>query len=323
MTSLIHLSDLAGDSDLQQSLQGGAVSIGNFDGVHLGHRALLERVRRQADRVGGKAIAIVMDPHPASVLRPHGAPPSLTALPRRAELMTDLGIDHLLVCEATREFLNQTAEAFFQRLIVEQLSAKAIIEGPNFFFGRDRAGNTTRLKELADERQIDVEIVVPSVRDDRMVSSSRIREAIASGDLPLANQMLGSRYRLTGSVATGEQRGRTLGFPTANLDGVQTLLPEHGVYAALASVEGSDEPTNQPAAVHIGPNPTFNDRQETKIEAHLLDYEGDLYGKMLSLTLVSQVRGVQRFVDASALKQQLQIDLQTVRETVSSLPSRP
>jgi riboflavin kinase/FMN adenylyltransferase len=322
MTSLIHLSDLAGDSDLHQSLQGGAVSIGNFDGVHLGHRALLERVRWHAQRVGGKAIAIVMDPHPASVLRPHGAPPSLTSLARRAELMSSSGIDHLLVCEATRDFLNQTAEEFFQRLIVEQLSAKAIIEGPNFFFGRDRAGNTTRLKELAAERQIDVEIVVPSVRDERMVSSSRIREAIASGDIVLANQMLGSRYRLTGVVTTGEQRGRTLGFPTANLGGVKTLLPEHGVYAALTCAEGCEGPTNHPTAVHIGPNPTFNDHQETKIEAHLLDYDGDLYGKSLSLTLVSQVRGVIKFADASALKQQLQIDLQTVRETVSSLQSR-
>lgn len=322
MTSLIHLSDLAGDSGLHQSLQGGAVSIGNFDGVHLGHRVLLERVRWHARRVGGKAIAMVMDPHPASVLRPHGAPPSLTSLtslPRRAELMSESGIDCLLVCEATREFLNQTAEEFFQRLIVEQLSVSAIIEGPNFFFGRDRAGNTTRLKELAAERQIDVEIVLPSVRDERLVSSSRIREAIASGDISLANQMLGSRYRLTGVVTTGEQRGRTLGFPTANLDDVQTLLPEHGVYAALACAEGCGGPTNHLAAVHIGPNPTFNERQETKIEAHLLDYDGDLYGKPLSLTLVKQVRGVIKFADASALKQQLQTDLRMVRETVSSL----
>ncbi|WDQ18307.1 bifunctional riboflavin kinase/FAD synthetase [Rhodopirellula sp. P2] len=321
MTSLIHLSDLAGDPDLHQSLQGGAISIGNFDGVHLGHRALLDRVRQHAERVGGKAIAIVMDPHPASVLRPHGAPPKLTTLPRRAELMSELGIDHLLVCEATREFLNQTAEEFFQRLIVEQLSGKAIIEGPNFFFGRDRAGNTTRLKELAEERQIDVEIVVPSVRDERLVSSSRVREAIASGDIPLANQMLGSQYCLTGTVTTGEQRGRTLGFPTANLSGVETLIPEHGVYAAMACWEETDGRTRHPAAVHIGPNPTFDERQETKIEAHLLDYDGDLYGKVLTLTLVSQVRSVQKFASVSALKQQLQLDLQTVRETVSSLPS--
>lgn len=318
MTSLIHLSELAGNSDLQESLRGGAVSIGNFDGVHSGHRALLKRVRHHADRVGGKAITIVMDPHPAEVLRPHGAPPKLTTLPRRAELMAESSVDALLVCEASKEFLNQTAEEFFEKLVVEQLAAKAIIEGPNFFFGRDRAGDTTRLKELAGQRSIDVEIVVPSVRDDRMVSSSRIREAIASGDLELANQMLGSRYELTGIVGRGEQRGRKLGFPTANLENVETLIPEHGVYAALAQVRGQ----TLSAAVHIGPNPTFDDRKETKIEAHLLDYDADLYGKMLTLSLVRQIRGIQKFASPDALQQQLQSDLQTVRETVSSLPQR-
>ncbi|MCC9644061.1 bifunctional riboflavin kinase/FAD synthetase [Rhodopirellula sp. JC740] len=318
MTSLIHLSELAGNSDLQNSLRGGAVSIGNFDGVHLGHRVLLKRVRHHADRVGGKAIAIVMDPHPAEVLRPHGAPPKLTTLPRRAELMAESSVDALLVCKASKEFLNQTAEEFFERLVVEQLAAKAIIEGPNFFFGRDRAGDTTRLKELAGQRGIDVEIVVPSVQDDRMVSSSRIREAIASGDLELANQMLGSRYELTGVVGKGEQRGRKLGFPTANLEDVATLIPEHGVYAAVAKIDDQ----SLAAAVHIGPNPTFDDRKETKIEAHLLDYDADLYGKMLTLSLVRQIRGIQKFASPAALQQQLQSDLQTVRETVSSLPQR-
>jgi len=317
MTQLIRLDQMVTDPTQLKRLQGGAISIGNFDGVHLGHRELLRHVRREADRLAGPSIAIVLDPHPASVLRPHGAPPALTALPRRAELMTAVGIDFLLVCEATRDFLNQTADEFFQSLVVDTLAGRALVEGPNFFFGRDRTGNVTRLKELCDEQNIQLTIVDPSVRDDRMVSSSRIREAIASGEIVLANEMLGAIYRLTGTVVSGEGRGRQLGFPTANLISIGELLPDNGVYAGRALMADGEI---RVAAIHIGPNPTFDEEKKTKVEVHLLDYDGGLYDQRLTVELIGRVREIKKFPSASELITQMRIDLDQVRRIVPSSP---
>jgi riboflavin kinase/FMN adenylyltransferase len=314
MTRLVRLAELAENSDLKERLREGAISIGNFDGVHLGHQELLRKVRSFADEVDGPAIAVVMDPHPASVLRPHGAPPALTTLPRRAELMSRVGIDFLLVCEATREFLNQTAEEFFKSLLVETLHAKAIVEGPNFFFGRDRTGNVARLSELCSEHSIELTIVEPSVREDRMVSSSRVREAIADGEIELAKEMLGSRYQLTGRVVQGAGRGRTLGFPTANLGDIESMLPGDGVYGGIARLSNGQR---QLAAIHIGPNPTFDDARKTKIEVHLLDYDGDLYQQELIVEMIFQVRGVHQFADADSLILQLKQDLLSIRDRIN------
>ncbi|TWT89524.1 bifunctional riboflavin kinase/FAD synthetase [Neorhodopirellula pilleata] len=317
MTQLIRLDQVVSDPAQQKRLRGGAISIGNFDGVHLGHQELLRHVRREADRLAGPAIAIVLDPHPASVLRPHGAPPALTALPRRAELMTAIGIDYLLVCEATRNFLNQTADEFFHSLIVDTLAGQALVEGPNFFFGRDRTGNVTRLRELCEAHDIQLTIVEPSVRDDRLVSSSRIREAIASGEIALANEMLGSIYRVSGKVASGEGRGRQLGFPTANLVSIAEMLPENGVYAGRALTADGGQ---RIAAIHIGPNPTFDEKNKTKVEVHLLDYDGGLYDQILTVELIHRVREVRKFADASELVAQMKKDLTEVRHIVSSSP---
>lgn len=315
MTELIRLDQIVSDPAQQNRLRGGAISIGNFDGVHLGHQELLRHVRREGDRLVGPTMAIVLDPHPASVLRPHGAPPALTALPRRAELMTAVGIDFLLVCEATRDFLNQTADEFFQSLVVDMLDGRALVEGPNFFFGRDRTGNVVRLQELCDVQNIQLTIVEPSVRDDRMVSSSRIREAIASGEIALANEMLGSVYRITGTVAAGEGRGRQLGFPTANLVAIAEMLPGNGVYAGRALMaDGS----NRIAAIHIGPNPTFDEVNKTKVEVHLLDYDGGLYDQIMTVELFRQVREVRKFPGVSELVAQMEMDLKQIRRLVPS-----
>lgn len=316
MTQLVRLAEFNDDSKLSNRLVGGAISIGNFDGVHSGHRELLRHVRRFADSVGGPSVAVVMDPHPASVLRPHGAPPTLTSLARRAELMSGVGVDYLLVCEATKTFLNQTAEAFFETLVVQTLRAKSVVEGPNFFFGRDRTGNVTRLRELCDEQNIQLTVVEPSVRDERMVSSSRVREAIAAGRIELANEMLGSNYQIGGTVTSGEGRGRKLGFPTANLQSISEMLPLHGVYGGIAKVNGSPD---RIAAIHIGPNPTFDQDRKTKVEIHLLDYDGDLYGKNIVVELIQHVRDVEKFDGADALISQMNRDLRRIRDTIKPL----
>lgn len=320
MTRLVRLAELSDNAELRNRLRGGAISIGNFDGVHLGHQELLREVRTHARRVDGPAIAIVMDPHPASVLRPHGAPPALTTLPRRAELMSSVGIDFLLACEATRDFLNQTAEEFFQSLVINTLRAKSIVEGPNFFFGRDRAGNVTRLGELCSAESIELKIVEPSVRDDRMVSSSRVREAIAIGDVELAGEMLGTPYRIAGNVGRGERRGRELGFPTANLIDIAEMLPSDGVYGGMVRVGSTNKGQgfDRPAAIHIGPNPTFDESRNTKVEVHLLDYDGDLYGQNLAVDMMVKVRDVKKFAGPEQLISQMNQDLQSIRDRIPS-----
>lgn len=316
------LDDLGTHPEIRDRVKQGAVSIGNFDGVHVGHRELLARVRIAADRVGGPAVVVVLDPHPAAVLRPHSAPARLTTIPRRATLMSELGIDVLVVCPATLEFLNRTADEFFELLVSDRLQAKTVVEGPNFFFGRDRGGDVNRLRLLCEQTGKSLEIVDPRMEEERMVSSSRIREAISAGQIRTANAMLQSTYQVTGRVAAGAGRGRTLGFPTANLVDIETLIPGHGVYAAHVSGEQVHAPGNDTrpllAAVHVGPNPTFDDEQRTKVEVHCLDYDGDLYGETLTVHWLDQIRGVEKFASAEALALQIRRDIAAVRNLAAN-----
>jgi len=315
--------DLEPSRQRPRSVRGGAVSIGNFDGVHVGHRELLSRTLANADAVGGPAIAVVLDPHPASVLRPHSAPARLTTIERRAELMSDVGIDFLVVCPIDLKFLDRTAEEFFQFLISDRLRARTMVEGPNFFFGRDRGGNVSVLADLCRRANMDLEIVEPRIEEGRMVSSSRIREAIAAGRIEAANEMLQSSYEITGTVIRGEGRGRTIGFPTANLSGIDTLLPGHGVYAARAFVADAASQQGEtgksiaiPAAVHVGPNPTFDDQQRTKVEVHCLDYDADLYGRRLTVQWIARIREITKFDSAESLVDQLRRDVESVRKLI-------
>ncbi len=320
------LDELETNPEVQNRVKQGAVSIGNFDGVHVGHRELLGRVRAAADRVGGPAVVVVLDPHPATVLRPHSAPARLTTIPRRAELMGELGMDVLVVCPASLEFLNRTADEFFELLIAVRLRAQSVVEGPNFFFGRDRGGDINRLRQLCQRSGKSVEIVEPRLEEQRMVSSSRIREAISAGQMRAANAMLQSTYQVTGRVARGAGRGRTLGFPTANLVDLATLVPGHGVYAAhvsgesLSGNEQSDPP--QLAAVHVGPNPTFDDEQRTKVEVHCLDYDGDLYDQTVTVHWLDQIRGIKKFDNADALAAQISRDVAAIRSLASETKLR-
>ncbi|WP_236621466.1 bifunctional riboflavin kinase/FAD synthetase [Rhodopirellula sallentina] len=311
----------AADAPERPSVSHGAVSIGNFDGVHAGHRELLARTRANADAVGGPAVVVVLDPHPASVLRPHSAPTRLTTIERRAELMSEIGIDTLVVCPVSIEFLNRTANDFFDYLIVQRLQAKAVVEGPNFFFGRDRGGDVHVLKDLCEQSGMRLEVVHPRIDDGRLISSSRIREAISAGQIEFANTMLQSNYRISGRVTTGERRGRQIGFPTANLTGIQTLVPDNGVYAAKVTIGGSNEVSGDSgrelrAAVHVGPNPTFDEERRTKVEVHCLDYDGDLYDRELTVEWIARIRPIEKFTDVDALKQQLHRDVARVREII-------
>lgn len=296
-------------------LLGGAISIGNFDGVHRGHAALVVRLRAMADRIGGPAVAVTFDPPPASLLRPEKLPPQLTTITRREELLRRCGVDGVVVIRTTRALLQQSPEIFFQTLVAGSLQARGIVEGPNFFFGRDRAGNPTMLRRLCDQSAIQCEIAEPATIGDRMVSSTRVRQLLADGEVAQAGQLLTALYRLSGIVISGAGRGRLLGFPTANLGEIATLVPGAGVYACWAMVDG--RPIG--AAVNIGPNPTFDEAQH-KVEVHLLDFAGDLYGRSITIDFVSRVRPVKQFSSGQSLQQQLSTDLIEIRQVLAANP---
>jgi riboflavin kinase / FMN adenylyltransferase len=304
--------------DLPASAGGGVISIGNFDGVHRGHAALLGRVCELARKLGGPSVAVILDPHPVSLLRPDVAPQRLTTIGRRLARLTELAVDFLVVCSIDRKFLNMSAEQFFQSLIVEKLRAKGIVEGPNFFFGHKRGGNVELLQAFCSAANIQCMIAGSIQRDEEMISSTRIRNALMSGDIALANELLGAPYQLEGIVGTGQQRGRKLGFPTANLDAIPTLVPKNGVYGGVTYIDGRVIPV----AIHIGPNPTFETSDLCKVEVHLLDYSGDLYGQLLMVDFHTHVRDIARFDSPEQLAQQLTQDIQTIRDSLVTTVSR-
>lgn len=318
---------------LPVSFQFGAVSIGNFDGVHRGHAQLINCLRKWADQIDGPAIVFTFDPHPVRILRPDETPPPLTWTERKADLLSALGVNALIAYPATPQLLEMTHDQFFAEIIVKRLQARAIVEGPNFLFGKNRLGNTAELGRLCKQNQIELEIVEPIVlggnptdasepagaaTKESMVSSSRIREAIRLGDIEEASQMLTRPYRIRGMVTHGAGRGAQLGFPTANLEAVDTLIPGRGVYAGAAFVDS--EPFA--AAIHVGANPTFEE-SNPKLEVHLLNFQRSLYGQVLEVEFHSRLRDVTRFESPEQLKRQIETDIESLRQWWQSRRTSP
>lgn len=294
--------------DFPASARGGAVAIGNFDGVHMGHRRIVERLLQLSGKLGGAATVFTFDPHPVRLLRPAECPPPLTWTERKAELLAGLRVDRVVAYHTDENLLRLTAREFFQQIIVDALSAKAIVEGPNFYFGHNREGDVDLLGKLAAEAGMTLDVVAPAMLEGEIVSSSRVRRLIAAGDVAGAARMLAAPYRIRGMVTHGAGRGATIGFPTANLAGVDTLLPAPGVYAGRAWIDG----TAAAAAINLGPNPTFGE-QALKVEVHVLDREVALYGQPLEVEFVARLRDVTKFASAEELIAQLQRDVADAR----------
>ena len=293
--------------------RGGVISIGNFDGVHVGHAALIRSVLALAKDLEGPSAVLILDPHPVSLLRPEAAPQRLMTISRRAERLGELGIDFVVTCSIDRDFLNMTADQFFNSLVVGQLQARGMVEGPNFFFGRNRGGDIGYLRELCVSSGVHLEVAEAVDVGAEMASSTRIRRLLANGDLEQAVRLLDAPYQIEGTVIEGAKRGRHLGFPTANLGNVKTMLPGLGVYGATVAIEGQ----TYLAAVHVGPNPTFETANENKVEVHLLDYTGDLYGTSLLVDFHIRVRDIARFESPEQLASQLKRDIEQVRQRLS------
>jgi riboflavin kinase/FMN adenylyltransferase len=318
-------------NDLPESLRHGAVAIGNFDGVHLGHARIVERLRQVAAEVGGPAMVFTFDPHPVRLLRPELAPPPLTWTDRKAELLAQLGVDAMIAYPTDEALLQLSPDDFFRTIVGEKLAARAMIEGPNFFFGRNRAGDITKLGQLCQQNNVRLEIVEPmrSGNDGEFVSSSRIRRLIAAGDVDLARALLTQPYRLRGMVTHGAARGAKIGFPTANVDAIDTILPGMGVYAGRAYVSESGTgvpPVASPArgrchswtaAINIGPSPTFG-VDEVRVEVHLIGFAGSLYGQPLEVDFISRLRDIQPFAGVDALVAQLRRDVEAARQIAAA-----
>ncbi len=294
--------------------RGGVVSIGNFDGVHRGHASLVEEVARQARQRGVPAVVLTFEPHPRELLVPGPPLPQLTTPQERSRLLEEHGVDQVLELRTTTELLSLTAEEFFHQVIQQQLGVVALVEGPNFGFGRKRQGNIDILGQLCQAASIPLTIVQPLILDGQPVSSSQVRQALLRGAVELAARLLGRTYQIEGLVGTGQRRGKSLGFPTANLEQVRTLLPGDGVYAVRALAEGRW----WPGAANLGPNPTFADQQR-KIEVHLIDYQGDLYGRPLAVEFLKRLRDTRPFAGPAELVEQLGQDIEQARKAGEEL----
>jgi riboflavin kinase/FMN adenylyltransferase len=301
--------ELRSIDDFPAVLHGGAVAIGNFDGVHLGHAQLVERLRTMAAALDGPAVAFTFDPPPARVLNPQLAPEPLVWPERKCELLAELGVDAAVVCPTDRTLLQLDAREFFERVIRGRLAAKGMVEGPNFFFGRGRSGNVEILRQFCAQAAMAFEVVEAVEVDGLAVSSSRVRSLVLEGQMYQVRAMLGRPHRIRGLVVHGAGRGAKIGFPTANLESIDVLLPGQGIYAARAK----SPDTWHPAAVSIGPNPTF-DEGGLKVEVHLLDFDGDLYDQTLEVDFLAKLRDIKRFASVEELLAQMRHDIQRTRE---------
>jgi riboflavin kinase / FMN adenylyltransferase len=254
-SSIIPVKVLHSPDNFPETLRGGAVAIGNFDGVHLGHARLIERLRAMAAHVGGPAIVFTFDPPPARILRPDAAPEPLLWRDRKIEILAEMGVDATLIYPTDRALLEIDARSFFEHVVRQQLDARAMVEGPNFFFGHNRSGNVESLRQFCAEVNMPFEVAKPVDVAGKIVSSSRIRSLVLEGGMAEAATMLGRPYRIRGVVVRGAGRGTKLGYPTANVGQIDTLLPGVGIYAARAVAEGHW----YPAAVSLGSNPTFDE----------------------------------------------------------------
>lgn len=296
-----------------------AVTIGTYDGVHLGHRTVIDATRRLAGERGLRTAVVTFHPHPASILRPESAPLMLTDIDQRLELLDRAGVDTTLVVPFDIERAQETAEQFVRRVLVDCLRTRVVAVGDDFHFGKGREGNVRLLRELGERHHFDVvglDLLTQPDDGGQSVSSTAIRRAVAAGDVAGAARLLGRYHEVRGPVVTGDQRGRTIGFPTANVAVPRDrALPADAVYAGwYIRPDGSVHPT----AINLGKRPTFyQDAEHSLLEAHLLDFDGDLYGEPARVCFVEQLRGERRFDGIDALKDQLAADIAGARDVLA------
>jgi riboflavin kinase/FMN adenylyltransferase len=315
------LKFIAGSAAIEEPLVRPVLTVGNFDGIHVGHRAILDTVVSRARALGGEAVVYTFDPHPRKVLHPERAPKLLTTLEQRLELLEEAGVDAVIVETFTPDFARTPAELFIRERIHAAIRPLEVYVGYDFHFGRDREGSMRLLTELGPRLGFSVTIISEVVVDGRDVNSTRIRQVLAESGVEEAALLLGRPYAIRGRVAQGERRGRTLGFPTANLEPESEVLPGAGVYAGtLLLLDAGEPPAGRrfAAVTNVGTRPTFRAGGELLAEAHLLDFAGDLYGRRVELSFEAWLRSERRFESADALRAQIRADAEAARKRLEA-----
>ena len=306
-------------SDVPAAPTGRAVALGTFDGVHLGHRRVIGSAVERARERGLVATVATFDPHPLQVLRPQQPPRLLTTTDDKIALISELGVDELVAIPFTPELSRQSAEDFCEQVLAGALDARSVSVGANFRFGHGAAGDAALLRARPE---FDTDVVELVQHGGDSISSSRIRSLLAEGDVARAAELLAAPYAITGRVVEGDARGRELGMPTANVEPPpDVLMPAPGIYAATATAEGLDGPVA--AAVSIGVRPTFEDGDDLRLEAHLIGFDGDLYGRRLRLSFLERLRDEVRFDSAQELVEQMKKDVERAREVYRAGFARP
>ncbi|HIJ37677.1 MAG TPA: bifunctional riboflavin kinase/FAD synthetase [Rhodospirillaceae bacterium] len=304
-------------TELPAAIRGGVLALGNFDGVHLGHQNILNTTVKTARRLGVAAGAMTFEPHPRTVFNPDKPPFRLTPFRVKARLIESLGLDFLLMQHFDLAFAAHTAEQFTDDILGEALGAVQIVVGYDFAFGHGRKGNGAMLQTRGVQKGFSVQIIDPlRAEDGSLYSSSRVREMLAQGNPRQAAQLLGRDWEIEGRVELGDQRGRQLGFPTANLHMADFLLPAFGVYAVRAGIDKGEATQWLPGVANFGQRPTFG-KEDRVLEVHLFDFDGDLYGRHLRVALADFLRGEQKFDGPAALKVQIEQDCVAARRALA------
>ena len=300
-----------GVRQLNPVLESSVVTIGNFDGVHLGHQQLIQNVTREAQYFGVPSIVYTFHPHPMKVLHPERATERLFDLRDQQEQFETMGIDVVIIEEFTKDFAKVTPQDFLENYIVKNLHPKTLVVGHDFTFGADRAGNIPFLEKFCAEKGIRLIIIPPFQQNSLVVSSTKIREALKEGQVEKANELLGRTYYLRGHVEKGFQRGRTIGVPTANVHPDVEFVPRKGVYFTYTKIGGH----MHPSITNIGINPTFHEDKKSpiKIESHIFDFDAQLYGVEVEVLLMHFERDERKFNGIEELKTQIMNDIQAAR----------
>jgi len=285
------------------------LALGNFDGVHRGHRKILERVRRVAGERAATSVVMTFDPHPPRVVRPDKAPPLLMTKPQKLEAIADAGVQGAAIVRFSTDLSHWDPETFVRNVLVDWLHVGEVWVGANFLFGHDRAGNFSVLRALGGRYGFKAEKIDPVRYKDFVVSSTRVRRLVSEGRVDEAAALLGHQYFVDGTIMRGDQRGRTLGFPTANLCSENELLPPHGVYATTARIGA----LVYPSVTNVGTRPTVDQSGRTVIETHIFDLDRDLYGQPMRIGFVQRLRDERAFESLDALRAQIDADCQRAR----------
>jgi riboflavin kinase/FMN adenylyltransferase len=294
------------------------VTPGNHDGVHLGHRALIDAAKRTAEAQGWRTLAMCFEPHPTAVLVPERAPALITDMKRRVELLKGAGCDDVVVLPFDSEFSKMTPDRFVERVLLDACHAKGVVVGPDFHFGHKRSGNLATLRQWGEQKGFTVELVEPVMFKGEAVSSTRLRRILEEdGNVEDAAVMMTRVHETTGRVVQGDQRGREIGFPTANLEAGPLLLPKDGVYAVVARVLGEAGAPLLQGVANLGNRPTFEAGRSA--EVHLFGFDGDLYEKRLRVGFVARIRGESKFDGLEALREQIDRDCDQAKNALQQL----